>query len=115
MTLRTDDLTIPQGTTWEVRWPVQNDDGTPADLDGWLVRAQARTSKTAPVTLHEWSNAAGNASLIDASVSLRVAPEESSAWEWSSAVFDVEIHHTDGRVARITQGRLMVDSEVTRE
>lgn len=114
MSLRTDSLLIPQGTTWEVRWPVQNSDGTPADLDGWSVRAQLRRSITADEPLHEWSTAVGNASIVDGHVSLRVQPSESESWAWASGVYDVELFHTDGRVVRVTQGSIRVDQEVTR-
>lgn len=114
MELRTDNLTIPQGATWEVRWPIQNADGTDADLTGWEVRAQARLERRSADVLHEWSTAAGTASVVAGSVALRVSAAESTAWSWTLAVFDVEVFHTDGRVMRVTQGTLEVDSEVTR-
>lgn len=112
--LRTDDLVIPQGTTWEVRWPILKDDGTPADLGGWQVRAQVRRTRRSAAVLHEWSTTLGNAAISNATISLRVAANESSAWDWSTAAFDVEIYSLDGRVVRVTQGTLHVDPEVTR-
>jgi len=112
--LRTDDLVIPQGTTWEVQWPIQNADGTPADLTGWSARAQVRKALGSSTVLYSWSLLAGNVTVAGGSVSLRVAPEVSSSWEWYSGVYDVELYHPDGRVNRITQGRVTLDKEVTR-
>lgn len=107
-------LTIPQGTSWEVRWPLQDASGTASDLTGWTPRAQARTSLTDLTLLHEWTVAAGNISIVGSSISMRLSPAVSSAWLWRTAVFDVELVHTDGRVARIGRGELIIDPEVTK-
>lgn len=112
--MRTDNLTIPQGTTWAARWPLQDEDGTAANIAGWDARAQARTSTAATSTLHSWTSAEGNIVLDELGVLLTVAPATSSAWVWMSAVYDIELFHTDGTVIRITQGRISVDPEVTR-
>lgn len=114
MSLRTDNLTIPQGTTWETRWPILDSAGAPADLTGWDVRAQVRTNKFSDSTLYEWSSTIGNASVIGSEVSLRVSATESPDWNWRTGVYDVEIFHSDGRVLRVTQGEILVDIEVTR-
>ena len=114
MSLRTDNLTIPQGPTWETRWPIVDSAGQPANLDGWGVRAHVRTQKLSETVLHEWSSTLGNASILGSDVSLKVSATESSAWNWRKGFYDVEIFHTDGRVLRITQGQMEVDTEVTR-
>lgn len=112
--LRTDDLLIPQGVTWEVRWPLLESDGSPVDLTGWGVRSQVRKSASSLDVLHEWSSAAGNAELVDSAVVLSVAPEVSSAWTWTAGVYDVELFHADGRVLRMTQGKVKISAEITR-
>lgn len=109
MTLRTDDLVIPQGATWEVRWPIVGEDGAPADLSGWEARAQARSTIPSPAVLHEFDTA-----VVDSSVALKLTPAESSAFVWTKAVYDVELFHPDGRVVRVTQGAIRIDPEVTR-
>jgi len=114
MPLRTDRLIIPQGTSWEAQWPVQNEDGSVADLTGWTPRAQARTRVSSREVLHEWTSALGNINIVDNIVSMTVLPITSSTWDWREAVFDVELYHTDGRVVRISQGEIKVDPEVTR-
>lgn len=112
--LRTDDLLIPQGASWEVRWPINNPDGTPTDLTSWTIRAQVRESVSSAVVLHEWTTALGNAMNVTNSVALTVDPAVSSAWTWTAGVFDVELVNVDGRVWRVTQGTIRVDPEVTR-
>ncbi|POH63640.1 MULTISPECIES: hypothetical protein [Cryobacterium] len=112
--MRTDNLTIPQGTTWAMRWPLQEEGGTAFDLDGWDARAQARATVMATGVLHSWTSAEGNIVLDGLGVLLTVDPAVSSAWAWQSAVYDIEIFHTDGTVIRITQGGIKVSPEVTR-
>jgi hypothetical protein len=112
--MRTDNLTIPQGTTWAARWPLQEEDGTAANLAGWQARAHARETIRAEEVLHSWNAAAGNVVLDELGVLLSVDPATSSAWAWRSAVYDVELFHTDGTVIRLTQGVISVSPEVTR-
>ena len=114
MSLRTDDLVIPQGATWEIHWPVLNLDGTPMDLTSWGVRAQIRTNVNADTVLYEWNSTAGNVSLLAGDVVLSVSASDSSAWDWSVGVYDVELFQPDGTVIRLTQGQVTVDKEVTR-
>lgn len=114
--LRRDNLIIPQGATWAVRWPIQDDEGLPFDLTEWAVRSHVRRRYNSPEILHEWSSALGNAELGVGYVELRVTPEESSAWTWikTTPVFDVELFSNKGTVLRITQGTITVSPEVTR-
>jgi hypothetical protein len=114
MSLRTDDLVIPQGATWEIHWPVLNLDGTPTDLTTWGVRAQVRTNVSADTVLYEWNSAAANVSLLAGEVVLSVPASDSSAWPWTDGVYDVELFQSDGTVIRLTQGHIKVSKEVTR-
>lgn len=114
MAQRVDNLTILQGTTWATRWPLQEEGGGVMVLTGWEVRAQARESYPSSEVLYSWTAAAGNASLDELGVLLEVSATESSAWLWASAVYDIELFHTDGTVIRITQGTIKVSPEVTR-
>lgn len=114
MQLRTDDLLIPQGTTWECHWPVQNSDGTPADLSEWSLRSQIRPAIDSSTILYTWSIADGNASIISGEVVLMLTPETTAAWDWSNAVYDIKLFKPNGTVVRLTQGKLTVSREVTR-
>lgn len=114
--LRKDEIIIPQGTTWAIRWPIQSLNGEPINTSGWSVRSQVRHRVASPEVLHEWSSEKGNASVFDSFVELRVAPEESSAWQWgrNPVVFDVEVLTEKQEVIRITQGTIALSPEVTR-
>lgn len=117
MTLRNDDLLIPQGTTWAARWPVYGPDKTLADLTGWSVRSQVRLKYQRDTILHEWSTTLGNAiASANGYVEVRLEPAESSAWTWlhTTAVYDVELTDPDGNVIRITQGEITISPEITK-
>jgi hypothetical protein len=112
--VRRDDLTIEQGTTWAFSWPITVD-GASVDLADWSARAQIRRAVQSPTVLYEWSTAKGNATLTNSSVTLSLAPEETSAWTWIDAVYDIEVTDPLGRVARIAGGRVVISREVTRD
>lgn len=106
-------LTIPQGTTWGIAWPITKD-GEPTDLTGWTVKAQVRKTAANPTVLHEWSTASGTATVTDSKVTLLVAAAVSSAWLWVRGVYDLELTSPSGVVYRIAEGPVYVAPEVTR-
>lgn len=112
--LRHDDLTIIQGSTWGISWPVVDDDDQPLDLTGWSVRAQVRPRTDSGTVLWEWSTAANSASVSGAAVTLRLTAAQSSAFTFSRAVYDIELTDGDGNVYRVAQGHVEVSPEVTR-
>lgn len=113
--LRTDNLLIPQGTTWRVQWPLQDAEGDPLPLVGYTARAQVRNRPSdTTIPLHEWTTENGGIILADSTVTLVVDPATSTAWEWTSGVYDVELVSADGSVSRLTQGRVSIGREVTR-
>ena len=106
-------LTIPQGTSWGVAWPI-TEDGEPAEIDSWTVKAQVRETVTSTAVLYEWSSDAETALTADSRVVLLVAPNVSTAWTWRRGVYDVELTSPDGAVYRISEGVIYVSPEVTR-
>lgn len=117
MSLRTDNLVIPQGTTWSARWPIYGGDLKLADLTGWSVRSQVRSKSDLSIILHEWSTALGNASASPLGyVEITVSPTESTAWTWiyDRPVYDIEVTDPDGNVMRLTQGKITVSPEITK-
>ncbi len=112
--LRTDDLTIPQGTTWKMQWPLTDDTGAPLPLVGYTARCQFRARTNSVDTLAEFTTENQGIVLADSTLTLAVDPVASSAWEWTSARYDVELVSADGSTTRITQGQVSVSPEVTR-
>lgn len=115
-TLRRDNLTIPQGTTWSLQWPIAEEAGSVLDVTGWTMRAQVRHTPSSTTVLHEWSTALGNATVTPDYIEIRVSAEESTAWEWiyDNAVFDAEVTLANGEVVRLSQGSVTVSPQVTR-
>lgn len=121
-----DNLTIRQGTTWRVAFPILGE----FDPTGWAIRSQVRRDFNVPEVLYEWSSAAGTAGfemvpadqLVAAGypavapqlcVVLSVAPTTSSAWAWRSGKYDIEASNgTD--VLLVAEGRIDVAPEITR-
>lgn len=106
-------LTIPQGTSWGISWPI-TEDGDAAAIDAWTVKAQVRSTATNPIVLHEWSTEVGNASTEGSAVTLLTSPASTTAWTWERGVYDVELTSPDGTVYRIAEGAVYVSREVTR-
>lgn len=111
--MRVDDLTIEQGTTWSMAWPITVE-SAPVDLTGWTVRAQIRPDVSSSTVLFEWSTTLHNATVTGSKVTLSLTPQDSAGWTWTDAVYDVHLTDLVGRVARVTGGAVVVSHEVTR-
>lgn len=120
MTAKQTTLRIEQGQTWSRGWAFTLD-GAPLG-SGWQVQAQIRKTVQSATVLHEWTSPDGGASLTAQTVggvastvvTVALDPADSRPWNWQVAVFDVEIHHTDGRSLRVAEGPVFVSMEVTR-
>lgn len=107
-------LIIRQGTTFQRRWRITDPaTGTPRDLSEWSARGQVRAHQTDLDTLFEWIGS-GIECNADGWVMITVTPAQSTAWEWTDGVYDLELVDPSGRVARIAQGVVRVSPEVTR-
>lgn len=109
-------LVIPQGVTWAIRWPILDSNGNPANTVGWTVKSQVRKTPDSDEVLYEWSSTLGNASVFDSFVELRLEPEDSSPWRWGAkpVLFDVELTNPSNEVFRVVQGTIELSREITR-
>lgn len=111
-------LVIKQGTDPDIRIPnVRDADAVPITTwTGFSVRGQIRERPESPTVLHEWTSTGGspNASFDGSDVVLSLPHGTSTAWAWAHARFDVELTDPQGRVARIAEGHVIVEREVTR-
>lgn len=109
-------LAVEQGATWSHGFiPMMND--APLLDDTWTARAQARPTIASPEVLFEWSTVIGNIAIDDATgaLTMTIDADESSAWTWKKAVWDLEVTSPDGQITyRVVQGRIQVSPEVTR-
>lgn len=109
-----DDLTIKQGETTTISWPIVDSSGEPMDLTGWTARGQVRKSVSADDVLYEWTPEAANITTASSSVTVSIPADDSSAWDFKAAVYGIEMESASGQVVRVAQGRLSVDPEVVR-
>jgi hypothetical protein len=118
--MRKDNLVIPQGADWTVSWSIISPEtGQPVEnLLAWEAHAQARPAVASTQVLFEWStNPTGNQGeivLADGRLKIFLKAEESTAWSWRTAVYDIELTSPDDKVTRISGGSIRVIPEVTR-
>ena len=115
--MRQDDLIVRQGDDWAMEWPVLGSDGDPLNVaTGYTVKAQVRPNARSTTVLHEWTGPSSTAELVGTALTLKIPAATSAAWAagWGG-VYDIELTETSsGRVARIAQGSIQLDPEVTR-
>lgn len=115
--MRQDDLVVIQGEDWAMEWPVVDDNDDPLPIaTGFTLKAQVRSQVRSSTVLHEWTGPSATATLTGTAVTLKIPGEISAAWEpgWGG-VYDIKLTETaTGRDARIAEGAISIDPEVTR-
>lgn len=117
--LRRDDITVPQGTTFAVYWPLfAADCTTPLVTTGWTARAMARKTVDNTTVLASWLTSDGSLAYSTVGTESRITmfftPSQTSAWTWKAAHYDIELINASAAVIRLTQGFLTLDKETTR-
>lgn len=110
-------LKIEQGATF--RMPLELSDpktNTVWDLTGCSARMQIRQHISSSVILHEMTSDNGGL-VIDpllGIILMEISAEVTAAFNFSSAVYDLELVKTDGDVVRLVYGNVALSFEVTR-
>lgn len=88
----------------------------PYNVTGWTARMQFRSSIASPTVLDEFTTENGRIVVNGAAgqFTLKASATQTSAWSFTSAVYDLEIVDTSGNVIRLLKGNVVVDPEVTR-
>lgn len=134
MTAATQALVIEQGATFIWSFRLQHPDdvdpdlpGDPVDLTDWVARMQIRKQQQ--------SAALVSATTVNGKIVIGKDPDDPDApadplngWVWvelsdedtdllvnKSALYDIELEDTDGRVYRIYKGAVTVDPNITQE
>jgi len=112
-------LKIDQGATFRkpVTWKLGPAPGTPVDLTGCTARMHVRLKVNSPgAPLLELTTENGGVVLGGAlgTVEMVLTDEQTSAIDWASAVYDLEITFANGTVRRLLQGTVSVSPGVTR-
>lgn len=111
-----DDLLIYQGSTYDKRWS-WNADGQPVDISSAVIKAQVRPTARAPLLFLDMSSENGQIVIHDAAAGIfgiALSANQTSALNFSKAVYDLEVHWATGRVQRLIYGDVVLSIEVTR-
>lgn len=109
-------FTIDQGTTVSVQWAYRTAANAVIDLTSYTARLQARPTVSSAVTVMDATTANGQLVITGATgvVTLSLTATQSSALDFNSAVYDLEIVSPAGVVTRLVQGTVTLSREVTR-
>lgn len=106
--LRTDDLTVPQGSDFGYVWPVFTADGTPLDITGWTAVMEARQSVGGELRA-TFSTGLGNGITISGNeLTLLIDGDDSVGWTWQRAVYEIRVSSPTEGPFYFTSGTLRV-------
>ena len=111
---------IPQGVTYGHSFLYRDgdeDENTVVSLNGYTARLQIREKVTSTSTLYEATTDEGDGLTITGAIGkvyLEIPAATTAAWEFTKAVYDLEVISATGKVSRIARGNVKVLPEVTR-
>lgn len=119
------DISIQQGSDWEIALVWKDDAGNPVNVTGWKARMQVRTDLFATRTQMQVTNPSlggtfGEIRLSATATQTAAILVDRQKLTWVNGkpaqlmVYDIELFTDDGRVQRILQGVVNVYPEVTR-
>lgn len=104
------DLSIDQGTDYEVTLTLTDENGLVLDLSNSNTSAQIRKSYTS-LTYTEFTTSINTAS---GEVSLSLTADQTGALEAGRYVYDVELTDSTNAISRIVEGVITITPQVTR-
>lgn len=112
------DLTIYKGSTFvkTIQWKT-GDPPVAVNLTGCTARMQVRKSPCDSVVLETLTTENSKIVItepINGKFEIRISADTSSAYDFISGVYDLEIVFTNGTVTRIIEGNFIAMPEVTR-
>lgn len=108
-------LVIYQGATFskEFVWQLG---GVPVDIDDSFVVMDIREtidSETPIITL-DTTNGGITTVPVEGKITILITAEDTEVLDFTRAVYDLEVHQSDGTVVRLVQGSVTLSKEVTR-
>jgi hypothetical protein len=108
-------LTLPQGSTWDLSLTYNDSSGSPVNLTDYTAKMQVRNSFRAPTAVLTLSNSNGIALGGSAgTINIGVVASVTETISAESYVYDLELTTQSGVVTRLVQGTLLVTPEVTK-
>jgi hypothetical protein len=112
------DLTIYKGSTYSkiLQWKT-GESATPVNLTGCTARMQIRKNVNDSTILDSLTTENSKLEIfepLNGKFKIKISSGTSSAYPFTSAVYDLEIIFTDGSVTRVIEGCVSAIPEVTR-
>lgn len=116
MAAGTYDIFIEQGATFVKGIIWKDSEGDPVDLDGYTARMQFRPSVNSNTIYFSCTTENGRITLGGAlgTIDISIDADDTAAFEFISAVYDLELESAGGFVTRLLEGGVEVSKEVTR-
>ena len=111
-------IVIEQGTTFNpvLTYTDNAEPPVPIDLTGYTARMQIRLKRTSPDFIHELTTENGGITLGGAlgTITLLITSDDTTLFDFKSAVYDLELIDGSGRVIRLLQGSVTLSTEATK-
>jgi len=114
-------ITVEQGSTFDLKLLYQDSNGNPADLTGYSAKMQIRPdyadyTATTYLTLSSSLDVDGSGltiTPISGSISIFISATKTDAFQFNDALYDLELYSND-LVLRLLEGKVRVKKSVTR-
>lgn len=100
-----------QGTTID-RMMVWKRDGVIVDMTGWTARMEIR-DRIGGTLLFRLDTTNGRLTVGSNGMGLNISHLVSSAWDWRSGLYDLEVIDANGRIGRLLEGKVKIRPEIT--
>ena len=109
-------LVIEQGTTFNPVLTYADAAGTAIDLTGYTARMQIRLKRTSTAFLHELTTEGVGITLggVAGTIALLISATDTTAFTFTTAVYDLELITAGGIVTRLLQGSVTLSTEATK-
>lgn len=110
------DIVVEQGATFDVTLTWKDSAGDPIDITGYSARMDIRANIDEDTAIHSMTSANGDIVLGDAAgtIQLLITAADTEAFDFQTAVYDLELISGAGAVTRLIKGCIELDKEVTR-
>lgn len=105
-------ILIQQGSTFFKQIVLRGNDSVPVDLTGATIMSQVRETYDSVTPLATMVTAIPTPA--NGTFTLTIADTVTAAMDFTTGVYDVEVHYADGSVDRVLEGKVVFSKEVTR-
>lgn len=108
------DITIDQGSVFDIPMTYRDAAGAPVDMTSWTARMQVRKTAASPTLVVELTTANSRITLGNGSLSLHMADTVTATLTPGDYVYQLELDPGGGNAFRFLEGKCTISAEVTR-